>query len=69
MKIDTKQNIAIKAFEAQGYEVVKMAEHIKMRNEQGKTISLPNHKRIKGSVLSRICNEQGIDKKVFFLHC
>lgn len=69
MNIDTKKKDAIKAFEKFGFSLVSEKEHIKMKNDKGETISVPNHKRIKGSTLSRICREKGIDKQKFFSFC
>lgn len=66
MKIDIKQKDAIKAFESFGFQVVKNAEHIKMKNSAGVSLSIPNHKRIKGSTLSNVCRNGGIDKQAFF---
>lgn len=66
LKIDTKKSNAIKAFEKLGFHIVNEREHIKMRNEQGITLSLPNHKKIKGSTLTHICRNAGIDKNEFF---
>lgn len=66
MKIDTKQNDVLKALKFFGFEVVKTAQHIKLRNEAGVTVSVPNHRRVKGSTLSAICKDGGIDKKAFF---
>ena len=69
MKIDTKKKDAIKAFAKLGFNVVAEREHIKLKNEKGETVSLPNHKFLKGSTLSRICREKGIDKNKFFELC
>lgn len=66
MKIDTPQGKAIKAFEKLGFSLVSHREHIKMRNGKGIMISLPSHKKLKGSTLSRICRDAGIDKNNFF---
>lgn len=66
MKIDTKKQDALKALMLLGFVLVHEKEHIKMRNAEGKTISLPNHKRIKGSTISRTLRDVGIDKKEFF---
>lgn len=66
MKIDTKLKDVKKAFSVFGFSVTSEKEHIKMKNEKGETISIPNHKRVKGSTLSRICREKGIDKNAFF---
>ena len=66
MKIDTKKNDALKAFQKFGFQIIREAEHIKMRNAAGVSISVPNHKRIKGSTLSQICRIGGIDKVAFF---
>ena len=66
MKIDTKKNVALKALAALGFWIVKEREHIILKNAEGKTISLPNHKRIKGSTISRTLRDVGIDKQKFF---
>ncbi len=66
MKKDVKQSKVLKAFESFGFNTIKNAEHIKMRNGEGITISVPNHKLIKGSTLSQICRIAGIEKQKFF---
>ena len=71
MKIDTKQKVALKAFQKFGFEIVQGGnrEHIKLRNPQGKMISLPNHARLKGSTLQRICRDAQIDRNKFWSFC
>ena len=66
MKIDMKQNSVIKALASFGFEVKRRNEHIVLRNAKGEGISIPNHKRIKGSTLSKELTRLGIDKQKFF---
>ena len=66
MKKDIRQKDAIKAFESFGFVVTKFAEHIKMKNGAGVMISVPSHRKLKGSTLSEICNRGGINKQEFF---
>ena len=66
MKIDTKKNDVLKALATFGFNVVREKEHIMLKNAEGKNICIPNHKRVKGSTLSRELTKAGIDKKAFF---
>lgn len=66
MKKDCKKNAVLKAFGTFGFNVYSERNHIKMRSNKGQTLTLPNHKRIKGSLLSRVCREVGLDKMKFF---
>jgi len=50
--ISSKQ--AIKAFTKLGFSVVSQkGSHIKMKNEKGKTVIIPNHKQIKKGTLKK----------------
>lgn len=67
MKIDSSKKDVLKTFESFGFFVVRENEHIMLKNaEQGKNVCLPNHKKIKGSTLSRELTKAGINKKEFF---
>lgn len=66
MKIDSKLQDVLKRFAVYGFNVVKRAEHIKLKNSTGATVSLPNHKRVKGSTLSKILGTVNINKNEFF---
>lgn len=69
MNIDTPKGKAIKAFAKLGFHVIREREHINLKNAQGIPLSVPNHKKIKGSTLSTVCTRAGIDKKEFFKLC
>ena len=66
---DAPKNKVIKTLEAFGFRIVREGNHIAMvkRNPDGTEIplTLPNHKRIKGSTLRHICTQVGIDRKAF----
>jgi predicted RNA binding protein YcfA (HicA-like mRNA interferase family) len=66
MKIDTKKGDTLKALGKMGFEVVREREHIILKNSQGTTLSIPNHKRIKGSTISTVLRRGNIDPKAFF---
>jgi len=61
--------LVIKAFENLGFTIVREREHISMErhNEDGTftPITLPNHLKIKGSTLRRICSQASISREEF----
>lgn len=67
--VDAPKKRVIKTLESLGFQIVREREHIAMtrKNEDGtKTpLTIPNHKRIKGSTLRTICNQSGISRKDF----
>ena len=67
--VDAPKRFVIKAFENLGFVVVREREHIGMlrQNEDGSTTSLtlPNHSKIKGSTLRRICSQVGVSREEF----
>ena len=66
---DIPKQKAIKVLEILGFKIVREGNHIAMvkENLDGTTIplTLPNHKRIKGSTLRHIYTQAGIDRKTF----
>lgn len=67
MHIDSKKNVVLKTFSNFGYEVQRENEHIVLKNDaEGKVVSIPNHKRIKGSTLNKELTRLGVDKIEFF---
>lgn len=68
MKIDSKKSDVLKTLAKFDFHVQRENEHIICRNGEGKVISIPNHKRIKGSTLSKELRRVGIDKNEFFKH-
>jgi predicted RNA binding protein YcfA (HicA-like mRNA interferase family) len=66
MKIDTKKTDVLKALQSFGFVIIREKEHITLRNLEGKVLSVPNHKRVKGSTLQKELTRVGIDKKKFW---
>ncbi len=66
---DAPRRRVIRVLERLGFTVVRQAEHIAMlrRNADGTTtpLTMPNHRRIKGSTLRTICTQSGIDRDAF----
>jgi len=66
---DIPKKKALKVLEELGFQIVREGNHIAMlrKNQDGtKTpLTLPNHKRIKGSTLRHICSQVGINRKRF----
>jgi predicted RNA binding protein YcfA (HicA-like mRNA interferase family) len=67
--IDAPKLKVIKALELLGFSLVREREHIAMIRENAdgsKTpLTLPNHSKIKGSTLRRICTQAGISRDEF----
>lgn len=63
---DIKKKIVIRALKNFGFLVVEESEHIKLKNENGVSISVPNHRTLKLSTLTNIVRSGGIDKAKFF---
>jgi predicted RNA binding protein YcfA (HicA-like mRNA interferase family) len=67
--VDASKRRVIKAFEILGFTVLKQREHIAMvqNNPDGSKINLtmPGHRRIKGSTLRTICTQAAISREDF----
>jgi predicted RNA binding protein YcfA (HicA-like mRNA interferase family) len=67
--VDATKSKVIKVLEGFGFLIVREKEHISMirQNPDGTNtpLTLPNHKRIKGSTLRSICTQSGISRDDF----
>ena len=67
--VDAPKRLVIQAFEDLGFVVVREREHIAMqrKNADGSStpLTLPNHYKIKGSTLRRICSQVGVSREEF----
>ena len=66
---DAPKNRVISALERLGYRIIRERNHICMARENPdgsrSVLVLPNHRRIKGSTLRRICTQAGISRDAF----
>jgi predicted RNA binding protein YcfA (HicA-like mRNA interferase family) len=66
---DAPKKKVIRALKQLGFTVVREQEHIAMirENEDGTNtpLTMPNHRRIKGSTLRTICMQSGISRREF----
>ncbi len=67
--IDAPQRKVIRTFEALGFKIVRVGNHISMirENVDGSQtpLTMPNHNKIKGSTLRTICTQAGISREEF----
>jgi len=67
--VDAPKHRVLKTFANLGFVVVRQAEHIALRRDNpdgtATTMTIPNHRTIKGSTLRRICTQAGIDRNAF----
>ena len=67
--VDAPKNRVIRALERLGYRRIRERNHICMARENPdgsrSVLVLPNHRRIKGSTLRRICTQAGISRDAF----
>lgn len=61
--VDAPKNRVIRALERLGFRIIREGNHICMARENPdgnrNVLVLPNHRRIKGSTLRRICTQAG----------
>ena len=66
---DAPKNRVVRALEQLGYRIIRERNHICMacENPDGSrnVLVLPNHRRIKGATLRRICTQAGISRAAF----
>ena len=67
--VDASPQRVIKALETLGFRVVREGTHISMVRENADgtrtPLTLPNHRRLKGSTLRTICSQAGIPRDEF----
>jgi predicted RNA binding protein YcfA (HicA-like mRNA interferase family) len=67
--VDAPKNRVVRALEQLGYRPIRERNHICMARENPNgsrsVLVLPNHRRIKGSTLRRICTQAGISRDAF----
>jgi predicted RNA binding protein YcfA (HicA-like mRNA interferase family) len=66
---DAPKQRVIRALEHLGFRLVRVKEHIAMGRDNADgtqtPLTMPNHRRIKGSTLRTICNQAGIPRDEF----
>lgn len=66
---DAPRDRVIRALASLGYEVVRSGNHISLARDAPRgatsTMTLPNHRTIKGATLRRACTLAGIDRQAF----
>lgn len=67
--VDAPKRRVVSTFELLGFRLVKEATHIAMARENADgtrtLLTMPNHRRIKGSTLRTICTQTGIAREDF----
>jgi predicted RNA binding protein YcfA (HicA-like mRNA interferase family) len=66
---DAPKRRVLKTFESLGFHLVREHEHIALLRENADgtqtPLTMPNHRRIKGSTLRAICTQSGISRSEF----
>jgi len=60
---DVPLHKVLKMFKRFGFEIIRETPHIVMRNKNGLSISIPNHKQLKSTTLRKIIGEAGLDRE------
>jgi predicted RNA binding protein YcfA (HicA-like mRNA interferase family) len=67
--VDAPRGRVLRVLESLGFRVVREGNHISMvrENADGTStpLTMPNHRRIKGSTLRRVCSQAGISREAF----
>jgi predicted RNA binding protein YcfA (HicA-like mRNA interferase family) len=67
--VDAPKRSVVRTFEDLGFVIVREREHISMlrQNADGSStpLTIPNHPKIKGATLRRICSQVGISRDEF----
>jgi predicted RNA binding protein YcfA (HicA-like mRNA interferase family) len=67
--VDAPKRRVLKALERLGFRVVRKHEHIALARDNADgtqtPLTMPNHRRIKGSTLRTICTQAGIPRDDF----
>ncbi len=66
---DAPKRKVIRALERLGFELVRQQRHIQMRRQDADSgttpLTMPAHRKIKGSTLRAICTQAGISRDEF----